>query len=250
MLNILYDYKWLLRVVWASPPTTEKFQKQMRPSWKIVIHTAAESNPSRCVFWVLFRVESASGASRERRAWLFFLLRSHLSSAFFKTGRTHTRRKYRFLLSLLFVPLWFQTPHVLVLAQITGCWNITSAIKTIWKMTDLLFSGWSDINKFFLQAATLLQTKSAPAASCSSPPPTSSTSAVFGSWQEKKKEKKKKKKNHKNSCWQDYSHKRNRAHVAVAVNANFASILRAVLDTKRAAWPPFSRSLTVIIAGP
>lgn len=108
-------------------------------------------------------------------------------------SRTHTPEEnigFCFRLFLLFVPLWFQTPHVLVLAQITGCWNITSAIKTIWKMTDLLFSGWSDINKFFLQAATFLQIKSVSAASCSSLLTISSTLAVFGRLLDKKKKKK------------------------------------------------------------
>lgn len=32
------------------------------------------------------------------------------------------------------------------------------------------------------------------------------------------------------SRWRDYGHKHNKAHVAVAINANFGSVLRVVLD--------------------
>lgn len=154
-----------------------------------------------------------------------------LSSAF-QTSKTYTV-KY---ISLL-VPLKkANVCSTLVLAQ--GCWNSTNTTKNIQNLAckNVWSVLWSEQHQCFFSPPP---PHSHPdQASCSAPCyllwlfwlAASKTAACTS--------------HHKISCWQDYSWKHNKAHVVVAINTNFAGILRTMQDSAQHGCQSFTAWLS------
>lgn len=159
----------------------------------------------------------------------------HFSIAQYRVSNQHNTyyKIYKFSIAFQKSKCWFHfhtasKRHTFVIStdRVVG-----TALKLLKQFRIWLISASGATSKHFSSSLHLLQITSVSAASCSSP-----HHLLWLFWHAANK--------NKISCWQDYSHKHNKAHVAVAINANFASILRVMPDSAQHGCHSFTACLS------